>query len=117
MTTTINPVFKYRNALNEHYLPTTEFDPKNLHQFMNICETKLITNSTRSLDLQKDPQITFKSNSNSIILRPLSESQWSDSSVNVSSDLTFERTIERTHCYHLNSNELNEQNSIRDIAL
>jgi hypothetical protein len=52
-----------------------------------------------------------------MILRPLSESQWSDSSVNVSSDLMFEPMFDRRHCYHLNSNELNEQNSIRDIAL
>jgi hypothetical protein len=100
--------------LNEHYLPTTEFDPKNLHQFMNICETKLITNSAQSLDSQSlDPQITFKNNSNSMILTPGEESQWSHSSINVSSDLMFQRR----HCYHLNSNERNEQHSIRDIAL
>jgi hypothetical protein len=84
---------------------------------MNVCETKIITNSTQSLDRHLDRQITFKNNTNSMILRPLSESQWSDSSVNVSSDLMFEPMFDRRHCYHLNSNELNEQNSIRDIAL
>lgn len=69
-STTINPVFKYTSSLTR-ILPTSEFDPRTLHEMLRQSESPVITYSTQSLD-RKAKLKHSSSMRDEVILRPLS---------------------------------------------
>jgi len=124
-STTINPVFKYTTISNIDYMPTTEFDPRNLHEMMRRAESPVVTYTTQSLD-RKHKSKQKLSLRDELILTPLAHRPFEyleHNCIDMKNNLFDDQMFHRRH-YYYNSSRQNETvdrnsstHSIRDVAL